>query len=106
MVGEGASAVWAAVLGRDAAKLAEAECAAVELEALHHEVVVEGLHAAVRRAPRRLAPRAVDLGLEAPLVAARDGRLGLGLGRSARLRRGLGRCEELEGAHERLEGRI
>ena len=58
----------------------------------------------VSRAPRRLAPRAVDLGLEAPLVAARDGRLGLGLGRSARLRRGLGRCEELEGAHERLEG--
>ena len=106
MVLEAPLAERAAVLGCHTPELAEAKRAAVGLEALHHEVVVEGLHAAVRRAPRRLAPRAVDLGLEAPLVAARDGRLGLGLGRSARLRRGLGRCEELEGAHERLEGRI
>ena len=92
------------MLCRHASELAEAEGAAVGLEALHHEVVVERLHAAVRRAPRRLAPRAVDLGLEAALVAARDGRFGSRLGGRGGLRRRLGRGKDLEGAHERLEG--
>mmetsp|Transcript_33802 Transcript_33802/g.110542 ORF Transcript_33802/g.110542 Transcript_33802/m.110542 type:complete len:528 (+) Transcript_33802:488-2071(+) len=92
----------AAVLGGHAAKVAEAEGAAVHFEALHHEVVVEVHDARVGASPLRFAPRAEEMRLEAAVVGARDGgvcpRRGLG-----GLRRRLWRREHLKGAHEVLE---
>ena len=100
VVGEGPNAVRAAVAGAHAAELAQAQPAAVQLEALHDEVVVVVLKPRVLRAPLGVAARAEDAGLVAVLVAARNGG-GLGLG--ALVRRLRGRCHLVKGAHELLE---
>ena len=70
VVGEVPVAVRAAVARGDTAELAEAQRAAVQLEPLHHQVVVIRLQPGVGHEPFGVAARAEDFGLETALVAA------------------------------------